>query len=77
MILSAWSMGIGSCCLGRPVAFLKSEKGAPFLETEFLRKDTHCFMLSGLVIRPRLLKPNLATRLRWFCGLTGCVGACA
>ncbi len=32
MILSAWSMGIGSCCLGGPVAFLKSEKGAPFLE---------------------------------------------
>lgn len=25
MVLSAWSMGIGSCCLGSPVRFLKSE----------------------------------------------------
>ena len=24
MILSAWSMGIGSCCLGGPVRFMKS-----------------------------------------------------
>lgn len=28
MILSAWSMGIGSCCLGGPVRFMKSEPGA-------------------------------------------------
>lgn len=31
MILAAWSMGIGSCCLGGPVAFLKSEKAADYL----------------------------------------------
>lgn len=31
MILAAWSMGIGSCCLGGPVAFLKSEAAADYL----------------------------------------------
>lgn len=31
MILSAWSMGIGSCCLGGPAAFLKSPEAAEFL----------------------------------------------
>ena len=31
MILAAWSMGIGSCCLGGPVAFLKSEVAADYL----------------------------------------------
>lgn len=25
MILSAWSMGIGSCCLGSPIRFMKTE----------------------------------------------------
>lgn len=33
MVVSAWSMGIGSCCLGGPVRFLKtSPEGAPFLQ---------------------------------------------
>lgn len=32
MILAAWSMGIGSCCLGGPVAFLKSEAAAEYLK---------------------------------------------
>lgn len=31
MILAAWSMGIGSCCLGGPVAFMKSEAAADYL----------------------------------------------
>lgn len=31
MILAAWSMGIGSCCLGGPVAFLKSPAAAEYL----------------------------------------------
>lgn len=31
MILAAWSMGIGSCCLGGPVAFLQSEVAADYL----------------------------------------------
>ena len=31
MILSAWSMGIGSCCLGGPVRFMLSEPAAPYL----------------------------------------------
>lgn len=31
MILAAWSMGIGSCCLGGPVAFMKSEIAADYL----------------------------------------------
>lgn len=33
MILAAWSMGIGSCCLGGPVHYLKTaEEAKPFLE---------------------------------------------
>ena len=28
MILSAWSMGIGSCCLGSPIRFMKTEPQA-------------------------------------------------
>lgn len=28
MILSAWSMGIGSCCLGSPIRFMKTEPAA-------------------------------------------------
>lgn len=32
MVLMAHAMGIGSCCLGSPVRFLKSAKGMPFLK---------------------------------------------
>ena len=32
MILSAWSMGIGSCCLGGPVRFMKSPAAADYLK---------------------------------------------
>ena len=32
MVLSAWSMGIGSCCLGGPVGFLKTEEARPYLQ---------------------------------------------
>ena len=32
MILSAWSMGIGSCCLGGPAGFFKTPAGAEYLE---------------------------------------------
>lgn len=32
MILSAWAMGIGSCCLGGPAAFLKSSEAAEYLK---------------------------------------------
>jgi len=34
MILSAWSMGIGSCCLGSPIHFMTSNPAA----TEYLKK---------------------------------------
>lgn len=34
MILSAWSMGIGSCCLGSPAGFLNSEPEA----AEYLKR---------------------------------------
>lgn len=34
MILSAWSMGIGSCCLGGPMRFMKSEPNA----AEYLKR---------------------------------------
>lgn len=32
MLLSAWSMGIGSCCLGGPARFMKTEKAAELLK---------------------------------------------
>ena len=32
MILSAWSMGISSCCLGGPVRFMKSPEAADYLK---------------------------------------------
>ena len=32
MMLSAWSMDIGSCCLGSPVRFLKSETAKEFYD---------------------------------------------
>ena len=33
MVLSAWSMGVGSCCLGGPVRFmLTTPEAAPYLE---------------------------------------------
>ena len=32
MILAAWSMGIGSCCLGGPVRFLNSEVATEYLK---------------------------------------------
>ena len=32
MMLSAWSMGIGTCCLGGPVQFFRTEAGAEYLK---------------------------------------------
>lgn len=32
MMLAAWSMGIGSCCLGGPIAFMRDEAAAPYVE---------------------------------------------
>ena len=32
MMLSAWSMGIGSCCLGSVVAVMNSEEAKPYME---------------------------------------------
>lgn len=32
MMLSAWSMGIGSCCLGSVVPVMKSEEAKPYME---------------------------------------------
>ena len=34
MVLSAWSMGIGSCCLGGPIRFMKTDPGA----AEYLKR---------------------------------------
>ncbi len=31
MILAAWSMGIGSCCLGGPVRFMNSDVASEYL----------------------------------------------
>lgn len=32
MILAAWSMGIGSCCMGAPIRFMKSPVAAEYLD---------------------------------------------
>lgn len=32
MMLSAWSMGIGSCCLGSVVSVMNSEEAKPYME---------------------------------------------
>jgi nitroreductase len=32
MMLSAWSMGIGSCCLGSVVPLMNSEEAKPYME---------------------------------------------
>ncbi len=32
MILAAWSMGIGSCCLGGPIRFMQSPEAAQYVE---------------------------------------------
>lgn len=32
MILSAWAMGIGSCCLGSPVGFFRMPEAKPYLD---------------------------------------------
>ncbi len=32
MILAAWSMGIGSCCLGGPIQFFRTDAGAEYLK---------------------------------------------
>ncbi len=32
MILAAWSMGIGSCCLGGPIQFFRTDEGAEYLK---------------------------------------------
>lgn len=32
MVLAAWSMGIGSCCLGGPARFMNSPQAAPYLK---------------------------------------------
>jgi len=51
MILSAWSMGIGSCCLGGPVRFMKSPASWDSV------KGMSCFMrlLSVIPMKCRLL----------------------
>ena len=32
MMLSAWSMGIGSCCLGSVIPVMNSEAAKPYME---------------------------------------------
>ena len=33
MMLAAYELGLGTCCLGSPVGFMSSEAGAPFLKS--------------------------------------------
>ena len=39
MMLSAWSMGIGSCCLGSVVSVMNSEETKPYMERLNLPED--------------------------------------
>lgn len=39
MMLSAWSMGIGSCCLGSVVPVMNSEEAKPYMERLQLPED--------------------------------------
>lgn len=32
MLLAAWSMGVGSCCLGGPIGFFRTPEGADYLK---------------------------------------------
>lgn len=48
MILAAQSMGIGSCCLGGPVRFMKSEEAAPYLEKLQLPEDYELLYAIGM-----------------------------
>ena len=45
MILAAWSMGIGSCCLGGPVAFINSPAGKEYLDKLGFSED-HTLVLA-------------------------------
>lgn len=48
MVLAAQSLGLGTCCLGGPVAFLKSEAAAPFLEQLNLPADYQLLYAIGV-----------------------------
>lgn len=39
MILAAWSMGIGSCCLGGPIAFMRTPEAAEYVAKLQLPED--------------------------------------
>ena len=41
MMLSAWSMGIGSCCLGSVIPVMNSEEAKPYLERLNLPEGYH------------------------------------
>ena len=47
MILSAWSMGIGSCCLGGPVAFFNSPAGKVYLDKLGFSEDHKLVLAIG------------------------------
>ena len=73
MVLSAWSMGIGSCCLGGPVRFMLTDKeAAPYRTRRRLptwrswasAKVMNCSIASPSVIRTRRLPPSPAMRRR-------------
>ncbi len=47
MILAAWSMGIGSCCLGGPVAFINSPEGKEYLDKLGFSEDHKLVLAIG------------------------------
>lgn len=47
MILSAWSMGIGSCCLGGPVAFFNTPAGKEYLDKLGFSEDHQLVLAIG------------------------------
>lgn len=67
MVNAAWSMGIGSCCLGGPIGFLNSEVAAPFLEILDFPADFKLVLAIGFGYpdeKPEA-KPRDLNKIRW------------
>ena len=65
MILSAWSMGIGSCCLGGPTRFMTSTPAAAeYLKKLDIPEGYQLLYLSLSAIRTKRPLPNPVMRQR-------------
>ena len=49
MMLAAWSLGLGSCCQGGPIAFMKSSEAAkPYVEKLQISDDYQLLYVIGI-----------------------------